>query len=289
MGNTNLQFVIGYGLPGSGKTTELNRLLESAKFDAKRKGKVGTTTLELIDIDSIVTSNTTQEKKDKEINIKLDVSWCTGRRTTDAHIFVDGLFTTNDDLINIISRIKKCNEDYSVINVTVVYWNCDREACIWNDEGRRNSTSRATIENLPYEVPDKKRIEEAVGQKVMFIRKTVVKKAAYHKDLYAIGQCAVDNKYLHSSEWSMGGRIESWDGYTSAVLAETPKEFVELDNLLENVCPNLTFLQYKRIFRECVTTEEYYEPDYYGGGIRYGYYRCDLDILYEILDSIKGE
>jgi len=207
MREINLQFVIGYGLPGSGKTTELKRLLESAKFDAKRKGKMGTTTLEIIDIDSIVTSNTTQEKKDKEIDRKLDVSWCTGVRTTDANIYVDGLFTTNDDLINIISRIKKCNEDYSNIKITVVSWNEDREACIWNDEGRRNSTSRATIENLPYEIPNTKMIETAVGQKIAIIRKIVIRKPKYFKDCYFKGLSISDNKYLHSSMWRTGGVI----------------------------------------------------------------------------------
>lgn len=289
MRKINLQFVIGYGLPGSGKTTELKRLLESAKLEAKRKGKVGTTTLEIIDIDSIVTSNITQEKKDKEIDRKLDVSWCTGVRTTDAHIFVDGLFTTNDDLINIISRIKRCNEDYSDIKIAVVYWNEDREACIWNDEGRRNSTSRATIENLPYETPDIKKIEAEVGQKITTIRKMVIRKPKYFKDCYYSGLSISDNKYLHSSMWSIGGVICSWTGSRDAVAGESPREFVELDNLLESICPNLTFLQYKRIFRECVTVKEHYESDYYGGGINYNYYCCDLDTLYEILGSIKGE
>ena len=63
------------------------------------------------------------------------------------------------------------------------------------------------------------------------------------------------------------------------------KKFEELDNLLEEIAPNVTFLHYKKIRSQCVKTEESYERDYYGGGCSYLNWVCDLEKLYDLLEQ----
>ena len=57
----------------------------------------------------------------------------------------------------------------------------------------------------------------------------------------------------------------------------------ELDNFLEKVAPNITFLQYKNITNGCVSTEEFSDGDYYGGTTYHLRYMLDVRKLYECL------
>ena len=95
-----------------------------------------------------------------------------------------------------------------------------------------------------------------------------------------------DDKKLRSSRWCTGGAYGScWSNSLSPVSADEPLEFEELDNLLEEIAPNVTFLHYKKIRSQCVKTEESYERDYYGGGCSYLNWVCDLEKLYDLLEQ----
>jgi hypothetical protein len=89
-----------------------------------------------------------------------------------------------------------------------------------------------------------------------------------------------DVKYLYSESRSLGGVSYGWDGSSSPVDASEPLiDFEELDSLLEMVSPNITFLQYKRLFSYAVTTEIRDVRDYYYSG-QEEYYSCDVSKLY---------
>jgi hypothetical protein len=55
---------------------------------------------------------------------------------------------------------------------------------------------------------------------------------------------------------------------------------------MERVCPNMTFLQYKKVYNATVTTETKGEDDYYGGHVEYACYVCDIPKLYEMLKEM---
>ena len=58
----------------------------------------------------------------------------------------------------------------------------------------------------------------------------------------------VKDNFLKSNKWTLGGK--SWcygSDRTYPVSAEEPLEFVEFDELLEDIAPTVTYLQYKKI------------------------------------------
>lgn len=266
---TNTKFIIGYGLPGSGKTTFLKSLKKDT-YEAR-----------YVDVDAL--SRRARMNK-KSVNAYLDEELMCYREK--CITFVDGLFTTNEDLIELIKIIKNENEKYEkTLSITVYYWNEDRDSCIWNDEYRRDENSIASIKSLPYEKPDKKLLLEKTGLEVELISKTIVRKEGYVHDANGLG-FYLSGKYLISDNWSVGGTVcDCWGG-CHAAYASDPVNFTELDKFLEAKKPDLTFLQYKRIWNECVSTDDYQEGDYYGGCVTYMYYKCDMEKLYKILESL---
>ncbi|MGL5647753.1 MAG: hypothetical protein ACRDDY_07875, partial [Clostridium sp.] len=59
--------------------------------------------------------------------------------------------------------------------------------------------------------------------------------------------------------------------------------FDEFDSLMENVCPNMSFLKYNKIKNNCINVDQYYDSDYYGGSETINYYTCDIENLYNML------
>ena len=91
-------------------------------------------------------------------------------------------------------------------------------------------------------------------------------------------------------EWTTGGMTggSCWnDGADCPVSAESPKELVALDEILEVLAPNLSFLQYRHILRDCVTESSGTHNDYYGNYTDYVRKTLDLDALYEELVNME--
>lgn len=257
------KIIIGYGLPGSGKTTLLCKL----------KGRMQESTF--VDVD--LYRNLKKELVDEAIKEALS------RNCYFKTIFIDGLFTTNKDLEKIINLVKEAVKEE--LNITVQYFNEDRDACLWNDKNRRKEDCITTIKTLKYEKPDQKYIFETTGYNVKMVLNTVKRKEKYHHDLDEIGYDAYDG-CLRSDSWSKGGtNCDCW-GNTYVVEEESPVEFKEFDKLLEIVKPDISFLQYKKLFSNCVYTDYYYDSDYYGGSVTYEFYKCDLKHLYEELEKL---
>jgi hypothetical protein len=81
----------------------------------------------------------------------------------------------------------------------------------------------------------------------------------------------------------LGGTWGSYTGDTGIIDAESPVDFIEFDYLLEKVCPQITFLQYKNIMNKCISIEEECDRDYYGGCSTRAYYKCNIPMLYNLL------
>lgn len=203
-------------------------------------------------------------------------------------IIADSLITTNEQFINFINQIK--NVEYFK-SIEIQYWIPDVEACLWNDKYRRSTNSEITIKNTVIEEPNIELIKTGCP-KLKDIEITVVKNRVVRKERWKM--FADKNNIRHndgvvkSDSWSLGGTYGNcWNDTKHQVSGEPqPASFFEFDNLLESVCPNITFLQYKKLYNACVSTDTRGESDYYGGHVEYGFYQFNVKHLFDELVNL---
>ena len=154
-----------------------------------------------------------------------------------------------------------------------------------NDNGRRSVDSSITIKNAPYEPVDVDYIEKDIKDYIFdhqVKNHTVVRATVYDKFFQSYGSTS-EPDIMKSEEWTLGGTTRDWNGYTVEFLKEQTPDFVEFDELIERVCPNISFIQYKNVYRKCVTQKTRADYDYYGGSEEIAWFECNLKELYEIL------
>ncbi len=94
--------------------------------------------------------------------------------------------------------------------------------------------------------------------------------------------------------WITGGRTggSCWDEGEPEyreISADPEPEFEYLDTILENLYPSITYLQFKKLEKECVKSEKYEQSEYYGN-YYYGMNKTlDLKVLYKFLVKIENE
>lgn len=205
-------------------------------------------------------------------------------------IILDGLFLTNSVrksvLSSLIEHIEK-NKVFDGYDYRIVYhfWNEDRDACIHNDKGRRFVDSSVTIKNAPYEPLDVDYIEKDLKVNIVSHQvknHTVIRATLYNKFFQTRGTIK-NPDIMKSEEWSLGGTCGDCYGLPLDIFSDSTPDFVEFDNLIEQVCPNISFIQYKNIRRSCITQKTRTEYDYYGGSEERAWWECDLKRLYELL------
>lgn len=260
--------IVLMGLPGSGKT-------HFAEEYKKEHSLYNKWRVNLISVDSLMKKNRSGKKLEEVIAKEY-------MERSETNI-LDGLFLTNDDVIRVINRLPE-----KIERLHIHYWRPNIEYCLYNDSGRRSESSEVTIKNAKLEEPDAKRIKEATGVQVVTVTThNVIKKQFWRKIADELRLHVEDGHYIYSEKWSLGGQYGNcWNSSMTQVSGDPePADFVEFDDLLNRICPNISFAQNKRIYKKCVDTEEDYESDYYGGGITYAYYRCDLEKLFTILEE----
>jgi len=92
--------------------------------------------------------------------------------------------------------------------------------------------------------------------------------------------------FFISVDWTTGGMSggDCWGHKaTSFVSDEQPEELTDLDKILESVCPDISFLQYKNISRAVVENFSYTNNEYYGNVTNHAGKECDLKKLYNTL------
>lgn len=198
-------------------------------------------------------------------------------------IIVDGLFLTNEAVINIIDKINQESKNIYSFNFTIIYWKENRAMCKYNDEGRRTKNSLITIEKSIFEQPDVSLIKEKTGQNVNLIFKDVVKKPDYVKILQK-KNCNIKGDELISEKWIIKGESWTYTGKRYPVSVEEPKEFEELYNFLEEFYPELTALQLRYIQKNLIEYKTIDDNDYYSS-VTYGYYTISMEKLIDYISK----
>ena len=266
---------ITVGLPGSGKTFWSEGQVGPYRYYGKNETVS-------IDFDRYTTNKIDKKRIEDEIN-----SWLS--QTSSKTVIVDGMFLTVKDVVNLLSLVKP--EWLPHIEVVVEYWNSDVEKCLMNDKGRRNKNSEITIKNG---VMDKSNtfvsgIEETyptLKGKVKLNTHNVIVKPDWKVFGEEHGLHFDNTGIVKSSSWCMGGTWGNCWGNSGTVSPEPePDGFPELDELLEKICPTITFLQYKGIYREIVSSDTSSDGDYYGGSTTHGFKYFNVEALYNALKS----
>jgi len=265
-GKKSKSITILYGLPGSGKSTY-----------AKDTG------ISVVDADEIG-HKFFASTNERFAYLASKVEYVLTSKYTDS-VIIDGLFTTNEQLRRIIDSLSFLSEKWQ-ITFKLVYWVEDRAACLVNDQGRRAKSSAISINNLPFEKPDPSVVPEFFVSKNRIKEMQVVQRSP--AQIWAKSLDLDSNKMeLRSESWSLGGTSGNcWDNELRRISPSSPLEFVEFDELLQKVCPNLSYLQYKEINRSCCRLDEHESTDYYSGSETIVQHVCDINALYNKLSNL---
>ncbi len=263
------KLILLWGLPGSGKSTY-----------AKEMATCSHNRVYILDVDKI-------SKSHKGLALIKEVTKQIALLPkSNVTAVIDGLFTTNEQAKNLLDAIKEVHKQK--YEIEIVFWREDREACLHNDRGRRQLTSEISIKHLPFEEPAKELLEEF---NIKLVRNTVKRKENWKVWVEENG--LGKDQLLTSTTWSLGGNWCDYNGGSESVSADPqPTAFKEFDELLERICPTITFLQYKRLYNNTVEIESYRHSDYYGGSTTEANFVCDLEKLYQemvIMGIIKDE
>lgn len=280
------KIILTVGLPGSGKTTFCEEYLKNnedknvnhIEFDKHRKTAYGKN----LNFENVLL-NMMKEKRDEIL-------------------LLDTLLLDNNGVINSIEILKDTLETINNMEIEIHYWNLDRESCLHNDKGRRKENSEITIKNAKLEEIDVEAIKKATSlDKVYLFTHDIKRKSELQLALdlldYNVEEVCDEyddeeekKRYLYSEQWLVRGTERyyvnsDWDSaYIKLDGEEAIMEFKEFDEVIEQLCPSLTFIEYKELLKVCVDIDEFDKDDYYTYAT-YKRWRCDLNKLEEYLKS----
>jgi hypothetical protein len=265
------------GLPGSGKTHWADEESNKNTYHSKTYR---------IDFDDFTTGRIDEKRIKNMINDYVSYS---GVET----IIVDGMFLTYDDVSRLISIIDPKTLVH-ISELSIEYWSPIIETCLHNDKGRRNKNSTTTIKNAKMDDVDVNFISRLetdfpkLKGKVKRVDHLIIPKPDWKRFAEEYGLYMDKDGTVKGESWCLGGTWGNCWGDEGTVPAEAePANFEIFDSLLEKICPNITFLQYKSIYSEVVRDDTSYDSDYYGGSTTYAYRYFKVSDLYEALKSRK--
>ena len=304
------KFVLVHGLPGSGKTTLLKSLV-SKKLHNKEEA-------EYLDLDSMRYGKEDLDSKIRDAIMYNDYD----RRHNDnvwynfdskkSIVYVDMLCLTNQNLADLIYALMKrymYKVDAKMFDFTILDFEGDRELCIKNDMIRSfadpSRSAKATIETETLEDVDTELIGSMVGDQLAtginascFFNIKAKKVPIWNSDeassyervkAFVYGAASnfgtVDKNILRGESWTVSGREWSYTGAEWSVGGQEPEDFNTFDNMMAALCPNISFLNYKKVRKECCEVEEYNDNDYYSSYTK-NRWICDLDKLASIIDEM---
>jgi hypothetical protein len=281
-GKKQVKVTLLYGLPGCGKSHYAQERRKGWGFD------------KAVPVDVDETGLHTKNADDLPSKVADQVYSAAAHSPTfgqSNHVIIDGLFTTNEAAYRVLAAVKARCEAYYDVVLEIIWWSPDREACLHNDKGRRDTNSEITIKTMHFEPPKAEVFHDLGLPAKRIIRRKVTRKPIHKAWLGEIAGAiskefptTEDGDKLESSTWSLGGSSGGYNSEPTPVEPDAqPVSFTAMDELLEKIAPNITFLQYKRIERESVKIETSRHGDYYGGSVTYAKFVCDLKRLYELL------
>lgn len=214
-------------------------------------------------------------------------------------LIIDGLFLDN---MSIIYTLKDLSHELSDIayrkrdipEVIVHVWNVDREMCLHNDQGRRSEHSEITIRNARVEYLDiallnDKLVETGIYEKVTVQYHEVQQSNSFTRMFGKyIMMPEVKNGIIYTDSWSKGGTYGTcWSDDTSPISPDAQPDCELFDEIMEQVCPDIRFLDYKKIYKWAVTVDEWEDHDYYGGCEYRARYAIDLNKIHAKLEELK--
>jgi hypothetical protein len=125
----------------------------------------------------------------------------------------------------------------------------------------------------------------------LFLEKVVESGVSFYQNLrqyYREEELPTFQSYLRK-RWVVGGMSggSCWgDDADKPISAHAEPEFVDLDNLLTLICPNISFLQYKSILN-IVESKDDRENEYYGNYTEYEVKYISLGSLYNKLKDLN--
>lgn len=272
------KILITVGLPASGKTTFAKEYVK--KYHKYSQYDYGNTNYKVahIDIDLL---------KDFRYNEDKDVISIIKEKTEYGadEFIVDGLFLSTEDVIQVLEAMIPQNQ----CKVEIHYWLPDIQKCLHNDIGRRLKKSSITIKNANISKIDIEEIKFKIGlEDIVLIEHEVVEKPFWKTQSDLLGIYISDEKYLESDSWSVGGTwCNCWGESGEISVDNQPTTFAAFDEILEKICPQISFLQYNNLYSACVSVDYFDDGDYYGGNVTYAYFKCDLELLFNTLQE-KG-
>ena len=270
------KLMILVGLPGSGKTKFAAELIAKGERENKAYDYIGPNLVEL-----------KKRLKDlKELGLeKVLRRNLRGSIRTDE--ILDGCLIGKEDLKLAINTVLD-SKDFE--KVEIHYWKPNKEALLRNNkytdgnkvelslepvnlDWLKSETEFSNIELISHEI-------ELKADYVLFAEK-------YDLRLIADGvERGKGKKYLTSDTWYLGGTSRGHDGEHYHTSGESPlSNFDIFDDLLMEVCPTISFLQYKKLYSSTVTVETRTEYDYYSDS-EYAFYSCDIEELLKQLVNI---
>lgn len=267
-----LEVILCVGLPGSGKTYFLkNNYPNDNTFDEDYKFLSDDDKIDIVKtIGNRVRSNFQYLRIYNELR----------------PIVIDCLITINSELNKVIDRIFKSSIKEGVsdrIHFVIHFWKENREFCLHNDKGRRREkSSEISIRNLPLEYP----IVNNPDIDYEIIEHDVIE--APSLSIYFNKYKSRKNDFVLTSEsWSAGGSWGNCWGNSGTISPDPVPQFKEFDDMLMQLCPDISFMTYKKLYNGTVTIEEESERDYYGGTEYRHYYKCDLEKLYKMMVELN--
>jgi len=263
------------GLPGSGKTTwaKENYGIDKKDWFSRRHGSKNV----IIDCDKY------KAKKDLEYTLSYNFDY-----NYMENLVLDGLFVTNKSYQWLIDTLEdKIKSDTEIV---FHYWQPDIETCIFNDTYRRRKAAVIDIQHIQLEIPNI--LELKSKGKLSLELHDVVKKSNLQLfiDKFKLNNEDSDNDkkfHFYSSPWSTGGEWGNcWGDRGVSSGSEAPSTWEEFDSLMGEIKPDLTFLQYKKIWGNSVEIDSYTESGYYGSYTNYSRYNCDVEILFSMLNEM---
>ena len=247
------------GLPGCGKTT----------YAEKNNDYYS----EIVRMDNMTPLQ--MESKLAEISSIKNVSY------RNFMVYIDGLIASNEDIIRILDLISLNPSD----RIEIHRWEDDIEGCLVNDRYRREKCSTSTIKNMNILVDvDTIKEKSGIDNEICLIKHEFYRKNKYEVFATRFNLYLQNGLKVYSDKWSNGGTWRNYWGREGHIEPDKQPDFEEFDNILKQVCPTISYFDYKDIYNKCVDINEYVdEADYYGGYENISRYELDVKKLYDEL------